>query len=224
MNETVKLLMSNAITHDTRRFVFEKPPGFDFEPGQGVELSINEPQWRDKGRPFTPTSGADDGVLEFMVKRYPGDESVTERLHALNPGDEVEVDGPFGKIAYQGPGVFIAAGAGITPFIAIFRQLAAHDPQALEQQRLIFSNHYRRDLICGEELMAYLANRAFFTFTRESGDKDTLDERIDLPLIQRVADSRDQEFYLCGPDAFVKELKKGLIEWGVEEGRIVHEG
>jgi predicted ferric reductase len=33
----------------------------------------------------------------------------------------------FGAIEYKGEGVFIAGGAGVTPFIAILRQLQADD-------------------------------------------------------------------------------------------------
>jgi ferredoxin-NADP reductase len=55
----VTLLMSEFVTHDVRRFLVSRPPGFNFEPGQGVELAINQTPWRDEGRPFTLTPGTE---------------------------------------------------------------------------------------------------------------------------------------------------------------------
>ena len=121
---TVTLLMSEFVTHDVKRFVVSKPPGFTFQPGQGVELAINQPEWKNEGRPFTPTSFVDDQVLEFTIKSYPAHQGVTHKLHSLSPGAELLISEPFGTISYQGPGVFLAGGAGITPFIAILRERA----------------------------------------------------------------------------------------------------
>ena len=42
----VTLLMSEFVTHDVKRLLVSRPPGFTFEPGQGVELAINRPQWQ----------------------------------------------------------------------------------------------------------------------------------------------------------------------------------
>ena len=40
------LLMSGFVTHDTRRFVLERPRDFSFQPGQGIELTIDRGRWR----------------------------------------------------------------------------------------------------------------------------------------------------------------------------------
>ncbi len=220
MSFKAKLLMSNTVTHDTKRFVTTKPEGFDFEPGQGVELFIDSPEYAADGRPFTPTSRRQDQVLEFTIKRYPGDNSVTEALHALQPGAEFIIKGPFGAITYQGPGVFVAAGAGVTPFMAILRSLVAEGK--LDGQQIIFSNQRLDDLIYGEELRAYLGDKALFTFTRERA-AHLLTRRVDGALVREVARTPDQYFYLCGPDAFVKGLKADLLEWGVPDERLVYE-
>jgi ferredoxin-NADP reductase len=41
----------------------------------------------------------------------------------LHAGDELILHDIWGAIHYKGEGTFIAGGAGVTPFIAIFRQL-----------------------------------------------------------------------------------------------------
>ena len=123
MNQAMqcRLLMRERETRDVQRFVLTKPEVLTYEPGQGVELALDRDGWRDEWRPFTPTSLRDDDVLQFIIKAYPDHDGVTQRLHQLSVGDQVNVREPFGTIQYRGPGAFIAGGAGIIPFIAILR-------------------------------------------------------------------------------------------------------
>ncbi len=53
---------------------------------------------------------------------------------------------------YRGPGVFVAGGAGVTPFIAILRDL--HHNRKLEGVTLIASNRTEADIILREEFEA----------------------------------------------------------------------
>lgn len=222
MAHKVELLMSEFVTHDTRRLVLSRPEGFDFEPGQGAELSIDRPEWRDQGAPFTPTCLPGDRVLEFTIKRYPESDGLTQALHDLPPGAGLRISDPFGTITYQGPGVFIAAGTGITPFLAILRRLAA-EQRLGEDHKLLYSNKTLRDLICGQELAHYLGDRAVFTFTREQ-DPAHDHHRINAAYLQGQIGDPDQYFYVCGPDAFVESVNEDLISLGVHPERLVHEG
>jgi predicted ferric reductase len=49
------------------------------------------------------------------------------KIRKLKHGDELIIRDVWGAIEYKGEGVFIAGGAGVTPFIAILRQLQADD-------------------------------------------------------------------------------------------------
>ena len=129
MEKTVKILMTGFVTHDVKRFVVERPAGYAFQPGQATKLSIHQPGWADKARPFTFTSLDEDLVLEFIIKGYFDHDGVTKKLHSLAPGHELILRDVWGTIAYKGPGVFIAGGAGITPFIAILRRLTHQGSQ-----------------------------------------------------------------------------------------------
>jgi cytochrome-b5 reductase len=212
--------MSGFITHDTRRLVLERPPGLNFEPGQGVELSIQQEPWQDQGHPFTPTCLPQDRVLELTVKRYPQSDGFTVALHDLKPGAPLSVSDAFGTITYQGSGVFIAAGTGITPFLAILRRLATEE--ALDGHTLLFSNKTERDLICGQELRHYLGERAIFTYTR-AGDSGSGSRRIDADFLRGYIDEPDQHFYVCGPDAFVESVNQDLLGFGIDPDRLVYE-
>lgn len=121
MLHKVKILLIEFATHDVKRFIVEKPKGYKYIPGESTEISIAKPGWEDKKRPFTFTSLPNDLVLEFIIKKYPERDGVTKKLHRSRLADHLLITKPFGKITFQDKGVFIAAGAGITPFVAILR-------------------------------------------------------------------------------------------------------
>ena len=123
--QSVKILDIADVTHNVRRYTLEKPAGYSFKPGQATEVSLDEEGWRDKKHPFTFTALADAPNLEFTIKSYfdTGGDGVTERLYGYKPGQSLILRDVWGTITYKGPGVFIAGGAGVTPFIAILRDL-----------------------------------------------------------------------------------------------------
>lgn len=220
MDYTVTLLMSEFVTHDVKRFMVSKPDGFEFAPGQGVELAIDTPDWKDEGHPFTPTSLTDDRIIEFTIKSYPEHKGVTQQLHRLRAGAQLLMSDPFGTISYQGPGVFIAGGAGLTPFLAILRELAARDQ--LDDHALIFANKTPADVICEKELRHYLGERCVLlcSDTRASGYEYG---RIDQEFLADRIDDFDQHFYVCGPDGFMDVVNASLKELGADPQALVFE-
>jgi ferredoxin-NADP reductase len=123
MKSIVKIISIQQVTQDVKCFRIEKPAGYQFHPGHATDLSINKPGIEEETRPFTFTALTCEPYLEFTIKRYAEHHGITDRLHQLNPGDELIVRDSWGAIDYKGPGYFIAGGAGITPFIAILRSL-----------------------------------------------------------------------------------------------------
>ena len=221
MKHRTTILMTEFVTHDVKRFIVKKPALFSFTPGQGVELVIDQEKWRqEEGRPFTPTSLGDDEVLEFTIKRYAKHEGVTDKLHTLKPGDHLLMSDPFGTISYKGPGVFIAGGAGITPFLAIFRQLAAEG--SLNGQTLIFSNKTPADIICEKELRHYFGSRCHLISTREKG-AGYENSRINREYLQKILGDTKQYAYICGPDEFVGAVNAMVSEMGFTSETIVFE-
>lgn len=221
MSHAVTLLSTQFITHDVKQFIISRPPDFHFEPGEGVELAVDAPGWERQGRPFTPTSLPDAGVLEFIIKGYPEHHGVTEQLHRLVPGDGLRLSHEsFGTIRYRGPGTFIAAGAGITPFLAIIRRLAREGE--LTGQRLIYSNKASSDIIAERELRHYFAEQAQFLCTREA-DCRCQGRRIDRDYLQATIDDLSQQFYVCGPPPFVEAINRALVELGAVPEAVIFE-
>ena len=216
----VKILESSFINHDVKRFITEKPEGYHFIPGQGTDVSINLPEWKDAFRPFTFTSLNSSPYLEFLVKIYDERNGVTCQLGKTNAGAELILKEPFGSIHYKGPGVFIAAGTGITPFLAIFRDL--YQRRKLQGSTLILSNKTSQDILHPEELVKMLGYNFINIFTRE-GVIGFIDRRIDRNYLVDTIRDFSGNFYICGPQLFVKQINGYLLSLGATADTLVFE-
>jgi len=123
MKHIVKIKSIGHITHDVLKIITGKPPHYNFTPGQATEVSINKPDWKGRKNPFTFTCLPGDDFLEFNIKTYPAHKGVTNEMLKLKEDDELILHEVFGAISYKGEGLFIAGGAGVTPFISILRGL-----------------------------------------------------------------------------------------------------
>lgn len=220
MAHTVKILESSFINHDVKRFVVEKPEGFAFIPGQGCDLSINLPEWKDKLRPFSFTSLNEWPYLEFIIKIYNDHAGVTHQLGKTNSG-ELLLHNVFGTIQYQGPGIFLAGGSGITPFLAIFRQLH-REKKLLPHNALIYSNKTAEDVILGKELSHMLGPAFINVFTRE-GMIGFREKRIDRNYLIDTIRDFNRHFYVCGPEIFVKDVVGLLLDLGAASDSVIIE-
>lgn len=220
MDQVVTLLMTQFVTHDVKRFIVSKPPGFSVVPGQGVELAIDAPTLRAQRRPFTPTGLGADEVLEFTIKGYASHAGVTQALHELQPGAQLLMSDPFGTISYKGPGVFIAGGAGVTPFLAILRDLGRRGE--LDGQTLIFSNKTPRDVICEKELRHLLGDRCILLTTGAEAP-GYAHRRVDRALLEENIRDFAQHFYVCGPPPFMDAVNGALTDLGASAETLVFE-
>ena len=216
----VKILECSYINHDVKRFIVEKPEGYTFIPGQATVVSIDLPEWRNELRPFTFTSLNEWPYLEFTIKIYNDHHGVTEQLGKTNAGVTLLLHDIFGTIQYRGPGVFIAAGAGVTPFIAILRDL--YNQKIIAGNKLILSNKTSEDIICGKELFQMLGADFINVFTRE-GVIGFRERRIDRNFLIEMIRDFSSNFYVCGPDEFVKDMTGYLLSLGAVAGGIIFE-
>ncbi|TWG92399.1 hypothetical protein L598_000500000650 [Mesorhizobium sp. J18] len=220
MAHRVRILETGEVTHNVRRFKFERPAGFKFEPGQATEVAIDRDGWREEKRPFTFTGLRDWDHLEFTIKIYSGHNGVTNQLAGLKAGDALLIDDPWGTIRYKGKGTFIAGGAGVTPFIAILRDLADRDEIA--GHRLIFSNRTERDIIMRDTWERMDGLDCLFVVTDEPGSSLS-GGRIDRDFLRRGVSDFGQNFYVCGPDRMVEDVNAALEELGAEPDALVFE-
>ena len=215
----VKILKTELVTHNVKRFTIEKPAGYTFISGQATDVCINKPGLENDPHPFTFTCVNGDSYLEFTIKIYKGHNGFTEKLMDVNTGDEFIIHEVFGTINYQGPGLFIAGGAGITPFISIFRQLKLENK--LVGNTLLFANRTEQDIILKDELDEMLGqNHVDILSNPASGLPGT---HIDKDLIKQFLTQKTEYCYICGPDEFVAAMKDNLLELGIAESQIVIE-
>lgn len=216
----LKVKTVHKATHDVLVIVTEKPQEYAFNPGQATEVAINKNDWRNELRPFTFTSLPSDDYLEFTIKAYSSHKSVTNELLSLKPGDELIVGEPWGTIDYKGEGTFIAGGAGVTPFISIFRHL--HSTHEIGNSNLIFANKTKADIINEDEFYKMLGQN----FINILSDEQTVDYAhgfISEEFLKINISNLKDYTYLCGPEAMMDSIEKQLVNLGVDKKLIVKE-
>lgn len=216
--QALKILSTSYITHDVKRIVLEKPEGFTYRPGEATHLAANTPGWENEKRPFTFTSLNDMPFLEFTIKIYNDHNGVTNQLDKLKVGDEILMFDIFETFDYKGPGIFLAGGTGITPFMSIFRAL--YYSNNLRGVALLYSNKTVQDIIYHEELTMMLGAAYRNVFTRQ-GVIGFRERRLDRDFLIETIGNFDQRFYVCGPEQFVNDLSSALIGLGAREESLI---
>lgn len=215
---TVKSI--DKVTHDVLGIVTTKPDGYSFTPGQATEIAINKPGWEEARRPFTFTNLPDDDHLEFTIKTYPEKKGVTNELLKLKANDQLLIHDVFGAIAYTGKGLFIAGGAGITPFIAIFRYLQSKNQ--VNGNGLLFANKTRADIIL-EPWFKNLLGSSFVNILSEEEREGYLHGFISRELIKENIFDENQRFYVCGPPPMMDAVMKQLGDLEINKNAVVLE-
>lgn len=179
-------------------------------------------------RTYTLTSLPADGHHRISVKR---DGLVSRLLHdQLREGDLIEARAPAGDftlaVSAARPLVFLAAGIGITPLLAMLRQ-AVH--QGRRPVTLFYGARTQAERAFDRELAELMARapealRVIRVLSDPAAALPGVDYdvagRIDMALLGRQLPFGDYDFYLCGPAAFTQGLYDGLRGFGIEDGRI----
>lgn len=221
MSQLVSIKSIEHITHDVLHLIVEKPDNFTYVSGQAVDITINKPEWKDVKSCFTFTSLPEEDHLEFVIKTYPSRKRVTNELLSVKPGDEIFIYKPFGDIKYKGEGIFIAGGAGITPFLAILKELEKENKIA--NNKLLFANKKSEDIIMKEYFEQLLGNN-FVNVLSDEDYKGYEKGYITADLIKSQMDETVKFFYLCGPKPMMNAVEEQLSSLGISEEQIVKEG
>jgi ferredoxin-NADP reductase len=226
---TVRLLACNPVAEGTTAFHFEKPAGFEFRPGQAVDVVLEgegaPPDAQDCRHTFSLVSAPceDELVVATRMRSSP----FKRALGAWKVGSTAGLDGPFGSLTLHKnasrPAVMIAGGIGITPFMSMARQ-AAHD-KAERDLLLIYSNRRPEDAAFLSELQQLQKTNPRFRLAATMTDMARSSQawtgetrRIDSALIQSaIKDLAASIFYLAGPPAMVEAVRQALVGAGVDE-------
>jgi ferredoxin-NADP reductase/MOSC domain-containing protein YiiM len=152
-------------------------------------------------------------------------------LHTrLLSGDVIDVSAPRGAFTLRpgdGPVVLLSAGVGATPVLAMLHALAEESSSRnvwwLYGARNCQDHPFFQE---SRDLMQSLKHgRSYVRYSRAS-EHDQLGAdydapgRIDIAAIEQLNVPRDADFYLCGPIAFLNDLKAGLTAWGVSADHV----
>lgn len=168
---------------------------------------------------------------------FPG--YVSNILHdEKDVGDVLQVSHPYGEFfldpaqAQSKPVVLLSAGVGVTPMVSIAHTLLATDTS----QRLSFIHGSRSSASRAfhphlEGLASQHPNMNYTSFVKESetvrnGESkdctfrgrlslDRLNKRDDLFL-----DDGTTQYYVCGPEGFMRDVQRDLLTMGADQDRI----
>ncbi|MFP4654553.1 MAG: ferredoxin--NADP reductase [Methanohalobium sp.] len=214
-------------TPDVKSFRFNRPESFDYKAGQYilVTIPVGEEMVR---KPFTLSSSpTEKDHLEF-TKKLTGHE-YSNVLDSTDTGDILKIDGPYGKMTFEGEYdkiALLSGGIGVTPMISICKYCT--DLKLDTMVTLVSSNKTEEDIVFRDELEnlenqnKYL--KVVFTLTRASSEWQGCREYICENLITReIPDFKDYLYYLCGPPGMVKSVESMLENLEIPDERIKKE-
>ena len=145
-------------------------------------------------------------------------------------GDVLDVSAPRGSFTLlpsDGPVVLLSAGVGATPVLAMLHVLVAESSK--REVWWLYAARNSSDHPFLQEsrrlLQALSLGRSHVRYSRP-GPTDRLGSDYDAPghlnaeVIEQLGVPRDADFYLCGPTAFLRDLRAGLAAWGVFASRV----
>ena len=167
----------------------------------------------------------------ISVKIEPRGVAGTWLRDRVRVGDALDVSSPRGSFILQAaerPVVLLSAGIGATPVLAMLHSLAAarsarqvlwlhaardreHHPFAAEVRRLMLACPHSRSYVC---------------YSKPASLLDKLGEDFDAAghlsrsVLEEISIPREGDVYLCGPAAFMADMKAALTGYGVPSRRI----
>jgi ferredoxin-NADP reductase len=221
---TLRVLGVRRETDEIRTFRLERPPGFDFEPGQYLTVVLPV-DGKLVSRCYSICSAPHERrYLEISVRRQG---LVSAALHErLRSGGVIAARKPAGKFVYPSdsrrPIVLLGGGVGITPLLAMLRHAAAAEPDR-EVTRLLSGRTSAQIPVRAEleDLGRTPGLRVVVTATRGGAVPPVRAERLDLDFVRReVRDPAACVFCMCGPGAMIDGLKAGLPALGVPPDQV----
>jgi ring-1,2-phenylacetyl-CoA epoxidase subunit PaaE len=231
---SLRVAAIDELTDDAVALTFDVPPSLrdDFAFVHGQHLSIRSSD--DVRRSYSICTPPSSGTLRIGVKRLPGgafSEGVVERLRV---GDELEVMTPAGRFTStldpeaRKTYVAVAAGSGITPVLSIVAGILEGEPGS--SVTLIYANRSLRSVMFLDEVHD-LKDRfptrlqIVHVLSRETQDVELFSGRLDGERLTRILAAlmpapEVDEWFLCGPQQMVTDLRTALTDVGVASTRV----
>jgi propane monooxygenase reductase subunit len=228
----VEVVSNDNVTHDLRHLVVKlvEPTSIKFFPGQYVDFAV---PGTEETRSFSMAniSSLEGGRLEFVIKIYPDGLFSSFLDTRVQPGDRLDISGPFGVFTLRdNPDadlVFLGGGAGMAPVLALLRSMA--DRGIHRKATFYYGARRRRDLCFEDELRKLeetLPNFRYIPALSEPAEDDEWDGEVGLitdVLCRRETDLARADAYVCGPPPMVEAALELLPGLGVADRRIFYD-
>ena len=150
----VKLLSKKEVAFGTMAFELEKPAGFEFRPGQFVEIVFDDVQTDPRGREREFSIASSPNEPNILIATRIRDSGFKKVLGDLPLGSVVKMEGPFGSFTLPNdisrPVVILTGGIGITPFRSMVKYAA--EAKLLHKIFLFYANRRPEDAAFLQEL------------------------------------------------------------------------
>jgi ring-1,2-phenylacetyl-CoA epoxidase subunit PaaE len=224
----------DELTEDATAVTFEVPDALrdDYAFVHGQHLSIRGGD--DVRRSYSLCTPPSSGVLRIGVKRLPGGAFSEGVLGRLRVGDTLEVMTPAGRFTTElDPTarkryVAVAAGSGITPVLSIVAAILEGEPGSAVT--LVYANRTHGSVMFLDEVHD-LKDRfperlqIVHVLSRETQDVELFSGRLDGPRLRAILDAlapadEVDDWFLCGPQQMVEELRAAIVDAGGAANRI----
>lgn len=221
------------LTHDISRLELKIAEPDDFTHRAGHYVDLHVPGEDGERRSFSMANLPGEGVIELMIKRYPGGRiSGLLETGGIEVGQDLGFTGPYGAFYLRDTDrtiLMIAGGSGMAPEVALLRELAKLGSD--REIRFFYGARTRKDLCCEEliaELGSGLPNFEFIPVLSDATDEDAWEgetgfvhEAADRWL---TANGADVDAYICGPPPMVDASIEMLTDqYQVEESQIFYD-
>jgi len=229
-----RLTKKESVAENTMAFHFEKPHGFEFKPGQYLDITLIHPAQTDPEgniRSFSIASAPDEDHLTVVTRMR--DTAFKRVLQATPLDGEVELEGPFGDFTLhhnaKRPAILLAGGIGIAPFLSMIRHATRERLPLLLY--LFYSNRRPEDtafLRILQELEDQNNNLHFIpTMTAMDESQQEWGREtgfIDGKMLNRyLKQFRGPIYYVAGPPSMVGAMRQVLATVAVDQDDIISE-
>jgi ferredoxin-NADP reductase len=219
---TLTFVEKNYEIEDVHTFKFKTDREYKWKPGQHGLFIV--PDKKVKGgsfRGFSIASHPEEKIIMISSRISDKPSDFKKALLNLKQGDTIIMRGPFGPFYVDDPTkpfVGIAGGIGITPFRSIFGDVVKNKAFAKTSINLLYSDN--RNTYVYKDYFSDMQKEHKLMNIKYIADKEVLINEMKA-LTGKFNNAA--VYYISGSPGMIKDLKRQLIDQGINKANIRHE-